>query len=297
MNNKNAINTNFHSFGFYDDMVKIISSDVFIPTLVTGPTGCGKTTAIIQAHVRNNKSIYRVNVTSETDEDALMGGFRLKDGETVYQDGPVLEAMKNGATLLLDELDLAMPNKILCLQSILEGEPYFVKRDNRFVEPAKGFMVVATANTKMNGDESGSYIGTQIMNAAFRDRFSLIIEHNYPSALEEVAIIKNFDNSFDTKLGDEFIGKLVEWAQKTRDDVDNEESMEIQDPITTRRLIDFVKIYSVFGDIQGSIEKILSKFDSATATSYLQYYQAIIQNVDDMENMGSEDSDEYILEF
>lgn len=290
-------NEEFQSFGFYDDMVKIIKSDVFIPTLVTGPTGCGKTTMIMQAHIRNNKPIYRVNVTSETDEDSLMGGFRLKNGETVYQDGPVLEAMKNGATLLLDELDLALPNKILCLQSILEGEPYLVKRDNRIVHPADGFTVVATANTKMNGDASGSYIGTQIMNAAFRDRFPLIIEHRYPHAEEEIAIIEAVDKTHKTNLGKDFIAKLVEWAQKTRDDVDLEEDMDIQEPITTRRLVDFVKIYSVFGDIEGSIKKILTKFDSATATSYLQYYQAIIQNVDDMENMAEEEEKEYIIEF
>ena len=145
---------NYVPFGNFTDVKKIIQSGIFYPTFITGLSGNGKTFSVEQACAALNRELIRVNITIETDEDDLIGGFRLVDGNTVWHNGPVVEALERGAVLLLDEVDLAS-NKILCLQSILEGKGVFLKKTGRYVNPAPGFTVVATANTKGKGSDDG----------------------------------------------------------------------------------------------------------------------------------------------
>jgi len=186
---------NFVSFGNYPDVKNIIKSNRFYPVFITGLSGNGKTMAVTQACAELKKELIRVNITIETDEDDLLGGYRLKDGQTVWQNGPVIEAMERGAVLLLDEIDLAS-NKIMCLQPILEGSGVFVKKINKWVKPKDGFNVIATANTKGQGSEDGKFIGTNVLNEAFLERFPVTFEQKYPATSTEKKILVNTLKSY-----------------------------------------------------------------------------------------------------
>ena len=255
----------FVKFGNFSDVKKIIQSRIFYPTFITGLSGNGKTLTVEQACSQLGRELIRVNITVETDEDDLIGGFRLVGGETVWHNGPVIEALQRGAVLLLDELDLAS-NKILCLQSILEGKGVFLKKIGKWVAPTEGFQVFATANTKGKGSEDGRFIGTNVLNEAFLERFPVTFEQEYPSPAIEAKILgKTCDD-------DQFTTKLVDWADIIRKTFYDGGIEEI---ISTRRLVHIVKAYKIFGDKAKAIQVCINRFDDETKQAFLELYDKV----------------------
>ena len=265
----------FVPFGNFSDVESIIKSDMFYPVFVTGLSGNGKTFMIEQACAKAKRELFRVNITIETDEDDLLGGFRLVNGETVWFDGPVVEAMRKGAVLLLDEVDLAS-TKIMCLQPVLEGKGVFLKKINEWVECAPGFNIVATANTKGKGDETGNFIGAGVLNEAFLERFPITVEQDYPSnAVEKKILNKVFDklNVSDS----EFVDKLVNWA-----DIIRKTYIEgaIDELITTRRLVHISNAYAIFNmDRMKAISMCVNRFDDETKSAMVDLYTKVDSDV------------------
>lgn len=249
----------------------IVASGLFYPVFITGLSGNGKTTMVQQVCAKLNRELFRANITVETDEDDLLGGFRLIDGNTVWQDGVVVEAMRRGAVLLLDEVDLAS-NKIMCLQSVLEGKSIYLKKTNQLVEPAKGFTVIATANTKGKGDDSGTFIGTNVLNEAFLDRFPITVYQDYPTQKQEIKILDLVRSQLGESEDDGFSSKLVTWANSIREAFEEDAVTEI---ITTRRLINIVQAQNIFKDRKKSIELCIERFDTETKKAFLDFYSAL----------------------
>jgi len=260
----------FVKFGNFGDLKKIIQSNLFYPTFITGLSGNGKTLSVEQACAQLGRELIRVNITIETDEDDLIGGFRLVDGATVWHNGPVVEALERGAILLLDEVDLAS-NKILCLQSILEGKGVFLKKIGKYVKPTKGFNVFATANTKGKGSEDGRFIGTNVLNEAFLERFPVTFEQYYPTPAIERKILEGI--SLDLGVEDtDFCKRLVDWADIIRDSFYKEILDEI---ISTRRLVHIIRAFSIFKDKAKAIQVCVSRFDDETKQSFLELYDKV----------------------
>ena len=261
----------FVSFGNYPDVKSIIKSKMFYPVFITGLSGNGKTMGVTQACAENKRELIRVNITIETDEDDLLGGYRLRDGQTVWQNGPVIEAMERGAVLLLDEIDLAS-NKIMCLQPILEGSGVFVKKINKFIKPAHGFNVIATANTKGQGSDDGKFIGTNVLNEAFLERFPITFEQSYPSvAIEQKILVATYKNSTG-KSDDDFCKKLVTWADVIRKTYFDGGVDEI---ISTRRLVHIIQAYAIFGKKMKAVEVCTNRFDDDTKNSFIELYTKV----------------------
>ena len=260
----------FVSFGSYPDIKSIVKSGKFYPVFITGLSGNGKTMGVTQACAELKKELIRVNVTIETDEDDLLGGYRLKDGQTVWQNGPVIEAMERGALLLLDEIDLAS-NKIMCLQPILEGSGVYVKKINKFVKPKDGFQIIATANTKGQGSEDGKFIGTNILNEAFLERFPVTFEQKYPTMSIEKKILTNTLKAAGKK-DDQFIDKLVTWADVIRRTYFDGGVDEI---ISTRRLVHITQAYAIFDNKIKAIELCTNRFDDDTKNSFVELYTKV----------------------
>ena len=260
----------FVSFGNFPTLKKIIKSGIFYPSFITGLSGNGKTFGVEQACAQLNRELVRVNITIETDEDDLIGGFRLVNGDTVWHNGPVIEALQRGAILLLDEIDLAS-NKILCLQSILEGKGVFLKKIGKYVEPAAGFNVIATANTKGKGSDDGRFIGTNVLNEAFLERFALTFEQEYPSAATETNILKKLCSD------DKFCARLADWADIIRKTFYDGGIDEI---ISTRRLVHIIQAYKIFGDKVKAIQLCLNRFDDETKQAFLDLYDKVDNEVD-----------------
>jgi midasin (ATPase involved in ribosome maturation) len=260
----------FVKFGNFNDVKRIIQSRLFYPTFITGLSGNGKTLSVEQACSQLNRELIRVNVTVETDEDDLIGGFRLVNGETVWHNGPVIEALERGAILLLDEIDLAS-NKILCLQSVLEGKGVFLKKIGRFVKPAPGFNVIATANTKGKGSDDGRFIGTNVLNEAFLERFPVTFEQQYPSTSIEVKILEGVASQLNVKDSD-FCKRLADWGDIIRKTFYDGGIDEI---ISTRRLVHIIRAYSIFGDKAKAIQVCVNRFDDETKTAFLELYDKI----------------------
>ena len=281
---------NFVTFGDYSSVKSIIASKKFYPIFITGLSGNGKTLGVTQACAEKKREMIRVNVTIETDEDDLLGGYRLRDGQTVWQNGPVIEAMERGAVLLLDEIDLAS-NKIMCLQPILEGNGVFVKKINKFIKPALGFTVVATANTKGKGSEDGQFIGTNVLNEAFLERFPITFEQKYPSVKIETKIISKMLETESVK-DDEYATNLVNWADIIRKTYTEGGVDEI---ISTRRLVHIAKAYSIFRNKLKAVEVCTNRFDDDTKQSFIDLYTKIDSGVNPEELMSKE-SDEPIAD-
>jgi hypothetical protein len=261
---------NFVNFGNYTDIKNIVKSKKFYPVFITGLSGNGKTLAVTQACAETKREMIRVNITIETDEDDLLGGYRLKDGQTVWQDGPVIEAMKRGAVLLLDEIDLAS-NKVMCLQPILEGSGVYVKKINRFVKPKLGFNVIATANTKGQGSDDGKFIGTNVLNEAFLERFPVTFEQEYPSAKVEEQIVSNTLKSAG-KSDTKFATNLVTWADVIRKTYKDGGIDEI---ISTRRLVHIAEAYGIFKNKMKAIQVCTNRFDDDTKNSFTELYSKV----------------------
>ena len=260
----------FVKFGNFNDIKKIIQSSIFYPTFITGLSGNGKTFSIEQACAQLKRELIRVNITIETDEDDLIGGFRLVDGATVWHNGPVVEALERGAVLLLDEIDLAS-NKILCLQSVLEGKGVFLKKIGRYVKPTVGFNVFATANTKGKGSDDGRFIGTNVLNEAFLERFPVTFEQSYPSPVIEQKILEGI--ALDHGVEDrDFCKRLVDWGDIIRKTFYDGGIEEI---ISTRRLVHIIRAYSIFQDKAKAIQVCVNRFDDETKQSFLELYDKI----------------------
>ena len=260
----------FVSFGNYPDIKSIVKSNRFYPVFITGLSGNGKTMGVTQACAEAKRELIRVNITIETDEDDLLGGYRLKDGQTVWQNGPVIEAMERGAILLLDEVDLAS-NKIMCLQPILEGSGVFVKKINKFVKPAQGFNVIATANTKGQGSDDGKFIGTNVLNEAFLERFPVTFEQSYPSVAIEKKILNNTLKA-SGKSDVKFVEKLTTWADVIRKTYFDGGVDEI---ISTRRLVHITQAYAIFDNKMKAIKMCTNRFDDDTKNSFVELYTKV----------------------
>ena len=266
-----ARDKNFVAFGNFSDLKKVIQSKQFYPVFITGLSGNGKTFGVEQSCAQLKRELIRVNITIETDEDDLIGGFRLQDGNTVWHNGPVIEALERGAVLLLDEIDLAS-NKIMCLQSVLEGTGVFLKKIGKYVRPAEGFTVIATANTKGKGSDDGRFIGTNVLNEAFLERFPITFEQEYPSEKTEIKIISNSMDNGDP----DFAEKLVKWAQVIRKTFYDGGVDEI---ISTRRLVHIAKAYKIFGKRDKAIQVCVNRFDTDTKQSFLELYSKVDASV------------------
>jgi len=272
-----SVDKNYVKWGDYKTIEQVIKSGLFYPIFITGLSGNGKTMMVEQACAKNKREMYRVNITCRTDEDDLLGGFRLVDGQTIWFDGPVVKAMKTGAVLLLDEIDLASDD-IMCLQPILEGKGVFLKKINKFVKPVDGFQVFATANTKGQGDEHGKFVGTGFLNEAFLERFPVTVEQTYPKKATEIKILTKFWESLEVETPSDIedletlIDQLVTWADITRKSYNE---AVLSDLITTRRLVFIMKAYSIFGDIQKSIELNLNRFDDVTKMSFMDLFRKV----------------------
>ena len=272
----------FVPFGYFKDLDSIIRSGMFYPVFITGLSGNGKTTMVEQVCARQKREYFRVNITCQTDEDDLLGGFRLVDGETVWQDGPVIAAMKRGGVLLLDEIDLGR-HAIMCLQPVLEGKGVFLKKINQFVKPAAGFTVIATGNTKGKGSEDGRFAGTNILNEAFLDRFPVTVEQDYPSVSIEKKIITKKMNSLGTVDAD-FAENLVKWSDIIRKSF---HQGAVDELITTRRLINACTAFHIFQDRVKAVEMAVARFDDDTKEAFLSLYGKVAADTE----MTSESSE------
>lgn len=258
-------------FGFFDKMLKVVTSNQFYPVFVAGLSGNGKTMMVEQVCAKLKREFMRVNITPETDEDDLIGGFRLIDGETRWYDGPVLQAMKSGAILCLDEIDRGS-NKLMCLQGILEGKPIFVKKTGETVRPAPGFNVIATANTKGKGDETGRFMAATILDDAFLERFPITVEQEYPSTSVESKILTRVFDSLGLQ-DKEFSEILVKWADIIRKTF---QEGAIDELISTRRLVSIAKAYQIFGDRTEAITYCINRFDAETKTAFMDLYTKLV---------------------
>jgi len=272
-------------FGAHRDVAAVVKSRKFYPVYITGLSGNGKTTTVEQACAENNREFFRVNITPETSEDDLLGGFRLVNGETVWVDGPVIVAMKRGGILLLDEVDLGTV-KIMCLQPVLEGKPVFLKKTNTWVKPEKGFNVFLTGNTKGRGDDTGKFVGTNAMNEAFLDRVPETVEQDYPSEAVETKIVKGVLHHLGVTDQDDFGVTIVKWAQSIRKSY---AEGAVEDVVTTRRLVQAANALAIYGDREKAIEKVTTRFDAATRAAFIDLYKKLDVTVsgDNSENLGA----------
>ena len=279
---------NYVPFGHAKDVKNIIKSKMFFPFFVTGLSGNGKTLMIEQTCAQLRRELFRVNITIETDEDDLMGGHTLQNGNIIFREGPVIKAMRKGAVLLLDEVDLGS-NKMMCLQSVLEGKGYLIKKTGEWVTPTPGFTVVATANTKGQGSEDGKFIGTQIMNEAMLERFAITMQQEYPPVTTERNILKQ-EMALTGDVDEDFVKKLVDWA-----DIIRKTYYEgaIDDVITTRRLVHIVSAYKMFGDKLKAITMCISRFDEETRNAVLDLYTKVDDGVHLENSIDDSESSEY----
>ena len=266
-----AKDPNFVPFGNYSDLENIIKAKIFYPAYISGPTGNGKSTMIEQICAKHKRPLIRVNLNMMTDEEQLIGTKTLEDGNVLIVEGPVLIAMRTGCTLLLDEIDAGSANTLLCLQPILEGKPYYFKLKNEMIVPAPGFNIFATANTKGKGSDDGRYIGTNVLNEAFLERFAVTFEQDYPNAKIEQKIIENLMESYECK-DVEFAETLVKWADAIRRTFADG---GVDETITTRRMIHIVRAYAIFKKREKAVELCCNRFDTATKNAFIDLYDKV----------------------
>ena len=263
--------SNYVPFGNYDDVELIIKSGIFYPTYISGPTGNGKSTMIEQICAKHKKPLIRVNLNMMSDEEQLIGSKTLQDGNVEVVEGPVLIAMRQGCTLLLDEVDAGSANTLLCLQPILEGKPYYFKLKNEVIVPAPGFNMIATANTKGKGSDDGRYIGTNVLNEAFLERFAVTFEQEYPSAKVEIKIINKLMQFYNCE-NDTFAETLVKWADAIRRTFADG---GVDENITTRRMTHIVRAFSIFKSEKKAIELCCNRFDINTKTAFIDLFDKV----------------------
>jgi MoxR-like ATPase len=262
---------NFVPFGNYSDLENIIKSGIFYPAYISGPTGNGKSTMVEQICAKHKKPLIRVNLNMMTDEEQLIGSKTLVEGNVQIVEGPVLIAMRTGCTLLLDEIDAGSANTLLCLQPILEGKPYYFKLKNEMIVPAQGFNIISTANTKGKGSDDGRYIGTNVLNEAFLERFAVTFEQDYPAAKVEVKIVKNLMETYQC-VDEEFAETLVKWADAIRRTFADG---GVDETITTRRMIHIVRAFAIFKNRTKAVELCCNRFDAATKSAFIDLYDKV----------------------
>jgi MoxR-like ATPase len=265
------VDKNYVPFGNYKDLDQIIASKQFYPSYISGPTGNGKSTTIEQICAKQNRALIRVNLNTMTDEDQLIGTKTLINGNVEIVEGPIIIAMRSGSVLLLDEIDAGSANTLLCLQPILEGKPYYFKLKNEMIVPAPGFNVFATANTKGKGSDDGRYIGTNVLNEAFLERFAVTFNQEYPDAKIEKRIILNLMKTYNV-VDDEFADTLVKWADAIRRTFD---AGGVDETITTRRLIHIVRAFSIFKIQKKAVELCTNRFDDATRIAFNDLFDKV----------------------
>lgn len=266
-----SVDKNYVAFGNHKDVDQIIKSGIFYPTYITGPTGNGKSTMVEQICAKHKKNLIRVNLNMMSDEDQLIGSKTLENGNVEIVEGPVLIAMRTGSTLLLDEIDAGSANTLLCLQPILEGKPYYFKLKNETIIPAPGFNIFATANTKGKGSDDGRYIGTNVLNEAFLERFAVTFEQEYPSAAVELKIVKNLMETYGC-TDEEFADTLIKWADAIRRTF---EDGGVDETITTRRMTHIVRAFSIFKDKKKAVELCCNRFDQSTKTAFQDLFDKV----------------------
>jgi hypothetical protein len=271
----------FVQWGHFSDLKKVVSSKMFYPTYIAGLSGNGKTFMVEQVCARLNREFVRVQITPETDEDDLIGGFRLINGETVFAKGPVIKAMEAGAILLIDEIDRGS-NKLMCLQGVLEGKPVLIKKTGEVVSPAPGFNILATANTKGKGDDAGRFISATIIDEAFLERFTVTIEQPYPTAVTEKKIVMNHMSKFGA-IDEEFADMMIKWSVAIRKTFEDGGVDEI---VSTRRLCHIAQTFSIFNNRKKAIEMCVNRFDEDTRSAFIDLYEKI----DAGEDVGLVDS-------
>lgn len=285
-------NPDFFEFGNFSFVYKIIQSREFFPIWVSGLSGNGKTLMIQQACAKARRECIRVNITGETDEDTLFGGFRLLNGETVFQKGPVIEAMERGAVLLLDEVDLGIPSRIMCLQPVLEGGSVFLSKIGERVEPKPGFQIFATANTQGRGSDNGSFIGTNVLNAAMLDRFCSGVVQDYPPKANEISILRLYADNKKIEIEDGYLAALVDWANNTRKTYLDGGSDDI---ITTRRLVNTLRLMNILSNnrtknrrrlILNSVQNILANFPAESRDGFYKSLQVMLPDLDKNPDAG-----------
>jgi|TARA_B110000914_G_scaffold222677_1_gene236634 MoxR-like ATPase len=281
-----ATDSTYVPFGFYRELTTIVKSGMFYPTFICGLSGNGKTMMVEQVCAKLKKEAIRVNISIETDEDDLIGGNTLVDGNVVYREGPVLTAMKRGAVLILDEIDRGS-NKLMCLQAILEGKPYFNKKSGEVIEPASGFNVIATANTKGRGSDDGKFMGAQVLDEAFLERFAITVEQEYPSSVQEKKIVLNKMRVANC-VDEDFADKLVMWA-----DIIRKTFYEggIDELVSTRRLEHITKAFAMFNDRLKAIQLCVNRFDTDTKTAFIDLYTKVDAGASVEDLMPSADSE------
>lgn len=262
---------NFVPFGNFADLEKVIKSGMFYPAYISGPTGNGKSTMVEQICAKHKKPLIRVNLNMMVDEEQLIGSKTLVDGNVMIVEGPVLIAMRTGTTLLLDEIDAGAPNTLLCLQPILEGKPYYFKLKNEMIIPAAGFNIIATANTKGKGSDDGRYIGTNVLNEAFLERFAVTFEQEYPDSRVEMKIVKNLMETYGC-VDEEFADTMVKWADAIRKTFDDG---GVDETITTRRMSHIVRAFAIYKDQKKAIELCCNRFDSATKLAFIDLFDKV----------------------
>ena len=284
------VDFNYVAFGNHRDVENIIKSYEFYPTYITGPTGNGKSTMVEQICAKNKRDLIRINLNTMSDEEQLIGSKTLEDGNVTVVEGPVLIAMRTGSVLLLDEIDAGAANTLLCLQPILEGKPYYFKLKNEVITPARGFNIIATANTKGKGSDDGRYIGTNVLNEAFLERFAVTFEQEYPTRANELKIINNLMATHGC-VDKEFSELLVKWAESIRRTFDDG---GLDETITTRRLVHVIKAFSIFKDQLKAIELCCNRFDEQTKESFIDLFTKL-QNGEE-EVMASDDLEQIVQE-
>ena len=287
-----AKDAHYVPFGFYRDLESIINSKVFYPVFITGLTGNGKTTMVEQVCAKLKRECIRVNVSIETDEDDLVGGRTLIDGNITFQEGPVLLAMRRGAVLLIDEIDRGS-NKLMCIQGILEGKPFFNKKTGDVINPAPGFTVIATANTKGQGSDSGKYIAAQILDEAFLERFPITVEQEYPTSKIERKIVINNMKAHNC-VDEDFADKLVKWAEVIRKTYMEE---AIDEMISTRRLVHIVRAFAMFKDQKKAIELCINRFDADTKNAFIDLYKKLEEPAPTQDTVQPSPNEDKEVEF
>ena len=285
--------TCFIPFGDFNLIDSIVKSKKFLPVVITGDSGNGKTKMVEQACAKNRRYFYRMNVTVETDEMDILGHYNLVDGQTIWEDSPLVEAAKTGGVVLMDEIFAGNPARMLCLQGILEGKPFLIKKTGERVIPAEGFNIIATDNTKGNGSESGRYIGTNIQNTAFLERFVMCIEHDYPTRPKEVKMLDKYIAYHQINVEDEkFTDKLCQWAEVTRKSYKDD---AIDEMITTRRLFHILEIYSIVQDKEQAIHYAIARFDEEVRDSFISLYKKIDDTIFDEHHQPVDKEDMLML--
>ena len=284
------VDSNYVAFGNHKDIESIIKSGEFYPTYITGPTGNGKSTMVEQVCAKNKRDLIRINLNTMSDEEQLIGSKTLEDGNVTVVEGPVLIAMRTGSVLLLDEIDAGAANTLLCLQPILEGKPYYFKLKNEVITPASGFNIIATANTKGKGSDDGRYIGTNVLNEAFLERFAVTFEQEYPTRANELKIINNLMETHGC-VDKEFSELLVKWAESIRRTFDDG---GLDETITTRRLVHVIKAFSIFKDQLKAVQLCCNRFDEQTKESFIDLFTKL-QNGEE-EVMASDELDQTVNE-